>query len=79
MGRYMPRAVGPILYTKTCLLTHTPDTDFVIDHLPGHPDCVIAIGAAHAYKFAAVIGQTLSELLIDGKTEKTLAPSGSIA
>lgn len=72
MARHLPGAVGPVLYTKTCLLTHTPDADFVIDRVPGHPDVVAAVGAAHAFKFASVIGQTLSELLIDGRTDKEI-------
>ncbi|PSJ65167.1 N-methyl-L-tryptophan oxidase [Kumtagia ephedrae] len=65
---HIPRAAGPVLYTKTCLLTHTPDADFVLDRIPGHPNCVCAVGATHAFKFASVIGRTLSELLIDGQT-----------
>ena len=65
---YIPGAFGPYLYTKTCLLTHTPDVDFVIDAVPGHPGCFVAVGAAHAYKFASVIGKTLSELATDGST-----------
>lgn len=72
MARHMPRALGPILYTKTCILTHTPDVDFVIDHVPGHPDCAIAVGAAHAYKFASVIGRILSELVIGGQTRSDI-------
>ncbi|MBL8581092.1 MAG: N-methyl-L-tryptophan oxidase [Rhizobiaceae bacterium] len=65
---HIPRAAGPVLYTKTCLLTHTPDADFVLDRIPGHPNCVCAVGATHAFKFASVIGRTLSELLVDGST-----------
>jgi sarcosine oxidase len=72
MQRHLPRAVGPVLYTKTCLLTHTPDVDFVLDTLPGRPGCAVAIGAGHAYKFASVIGRTLSELLIDGATDQDI-------
>jgi sarcosine oxidase len=65
---HIPTAAGPVLYTKTCLLTHTPDADFVLDRIPGHPNCVCVVGATHAFKFASVIGRTLSELLIDGQT-----------
>ncbi len=72
LQQHIPRAVGPLLYTKTCLLTHTPDIDFVLDRLPGHPDCCVVVGATHAFKFASVIGQTLSELLVDGSTDKRI-------
>lgn len=72
MEKHIPRGVGPLLYTKTCLMTHTPDIDFVIDRVPGHPNCVVTVGAGHAFKFASVIGQTLSELLINGETDKDI-------
>jgi sarcosine oxidase len=68
MRRYLPAALGPIIYTKTCLYTLTPDRDFVIDAVPGHPNCWLAIGAGHAFKFASVIGRILSELALDGAT-----------
>jgi sarcosine oxidase len=54
--------------TKTCLYTLTPDRDFVIDRLPEAPGVIVALGAAHAYKFAALFGVLLAELaLADGK------------
>lgn len=68
LENHIPRATGPTLYTKTCLLTHTPDGDFVLDRIPGHPNCVCTVGATHAFKFASVIGKTLAELLVDGST-----------
>ncbi len=71
--RYLPTALGPLLYTKTCLYTLTPDRDFVIDRIPGHDNVVIAIGAGHAFKFASVIGRILSELALDGTTPSDLS------
>jgi sarcosine oxidase len=71
---YLPEAFGPVIYTKTCLYTMPPDRDFVIDTLPGYPNCFIAIGAGHAFKFASVIGKTLSELAVDGATPADLEP-----
>jgi sarcosine oxidase len=73
---HLPRALGPVLYTKTCLYTLTPDRDFVIDRIPGHPDVCIAIGAGHAFKFASVIGRILSELSLDGATPSDLSAFG---
>jgi sarcosine oxidase len=67
VAEHIPRAYGPILYTKTCLLTHTIDGDFVLDRIPGHPNCICAVGATHAFKFASLFGRTLTELLVDGK------------
>jgi len=61
----MPGAVGSALATKTCLYTLTPDRDFVLDRLPGHPGVIVALGAAHAYKFAALFGSILADLALD--------------
>ncbi len=74
LDRYIPKALGPIIYTKTCLYTLTPDRDFVIDTVPGHPEATIAIGGGHGFKFASLVGRILSELAIDGRTEHDLSP-----
>jgi sarcosine oxidase len=68
LSRYIPGALGPIIHTKTCLYTLTPDRDFVIDTVPGHENVVVAIGAGHAFKFASQIGRLLSELALEGKS-----------
>jgi monomeric sarcosine oxidase len=69
---FLPDAYGSILYTKTCLYTLTPDRDFVIDKVPGHPNCFVAIGAGHAFKYSSVIGKILSELAIDNSSKSDL-------
>ena len=74
LGRYIPSALGPIIYTKSCLYTLTPDRDFVIDAVAGYPTALVAIGGGHGYKFASLIGRTLSELAVDGRTESDIEP-----
>ena len=74
LTKYLPTALGPEIYTKTCLYTLTPDRDFVIDSVPETDGVFVAIGAGHAFKFASVIGKTLSELAIDGRTDVDLSP-----
>lgn len=64
--RHIPGFAGPELYTKTCLYTVPPDQNFVLDTLPTDPRVVVAVGAGHAYKFAALIGIILAELACDG-------------
>ena len=59
---------------KTCLYTLTPDRDFVIDAVPGHPNILVALGAAHAFKFASLIGRTLAELATERSTAVDLTP-----
>jgi sarcosine oxidase len=74
LAKYLPSALGPEIYTRTCLYTLTPDRDFVIDGVPEADGAFVAIGAGHAFKFASVIGKTLSELAIDGCTDVDLRP-----
>ena len=74
LARYIPGALGPIIYTKTCLYTLTPDRDFVIDTMPGYDNVVVAIGAGHAFKFASQIGRLLAELTLSGTSTVDLAP-----
>jgi sarcosine oxidase len=64
VGRHLPRFGGPELYTRTCLYTVPPDQNFVLDTLPEHPQISVAVGAGHAFKFAALIGQLLAELAL---------------
>ena len=33
--------------------------------MPEHPGIVVALGAAHAYKFAALFGRLLADLALD--------------
>jgi sarcosine oxidase len=70
----LPGMSASIRRIKTCLYTLTPDRDFVIDSVPGHPNILVALGAAHAFKFASLIGRTLSELATDRSPSVDLAP-----
>jgi sarcosine oxidase len=77
LARHLPGAAGVPLQTKTCLYTLTPDRDFVVDRVPGHPGIVVSLGAAHAYKFAALFGSWLADLALDrerGNPPAALAP-----
>jgi sarcosine oxidase len=68
----IPSALGPIIYTKSCLYTLMPDRDFVLDQVPGHPEVHVALGGGHGFKFASLIGKILAELAVDGRTEHQL-------
>jgi len=74
MRRHLPTARGPVVSTKTCMYTMPPDRDFVIDTLPDYPQVSLALGAAHGFKFASIIGRILSELALDGATAYNIAP-----
>jgi N-methyl-L-tryptophan oxidase len=44
-----------------------PDRDLVIGPLPGHDEVLLALGAAHGFKFASVMGELIAGL-VQGKT-----------
>ena len=54
MERHLPGAVGPPIYTKTCLYTLTPDRDFVVDRLPDHPN--VLVGARRGARVQVRVG-----------------------
>ncbi len=66
LRRRVPGALGPELFSRTCIYDMTPDRDFVLDRLPGHPRITVGFGAAHAAKFAALIGEILTEVALEG-------------
>jgi len=74
LAKHIPTALGPVITTKTCLYTMPPDRDFVIDCLPGHPHVLVALGAAHGFKFASLFGKILGELAIEGSTRSHIEP-----
>lgn len=52
---------------------NTLDGDFIVDRLPDAPNAVVAAGfSGHGFKFAPLIGQSIAELLIGGKSELNL-------
>jgi sarcosine oxidase len=68
LARYLPSALGPVITTRTCLYTLTPDRDFVLDSLSGYSNVFMALGAGHGFKFASLFGKILGELALDGQT-----------
>jgi sarcosine oxidase len=68
LATYLPDAIGPPILTRTCLYTLTPDRDFVVDRVPEAPGVLVALGAAHGFKYASVLGRVLAELALDGTT-----------
>ena len=58
-----------VVYSKTCTYSMTPDTDFVIDCLPGRENAIVAAGfSGHGFKFGILIGQILAGLATRGAT-----------
>ncbi len=68
LAQRLPGALGPPIYTKTCLYTLTPDRDFVVDRVPEAPGVIVGLGAGHGFKYASVLGRVLVELALDGSS-----------
>ena len=67
--RYFPDADGPTMAMKACMFTNSPDEHFIIDRLPDTPQVAVAAGfSGHGFKFASVIGEIMTELVVDGAT-----------
>jgi sarcosine oxidase len=67
--KYLPTGIGRELYSKSCVYDMPPDRDFIVDAMPGHPDIILGLGAGHAAKFSGLLGEILSALVVEGKTE----------
>jgi sarcosine oxidase len=68
--RHMPLADGPLVNTKVCLYTNTPDDAFVIDRHPAAPGVAYASACSgHGFKHAPLIGAILADLVIAGTTD----------
>jgi sarcosine oxidase len=66
---FIPDANGPKVAAKTCLYTMTPDEDFVLGPLPGHPGIIVASPCSgHGFKFSPAIGEILADLATKDET-----------
>lgn len=56
-----------------CWYDNTPDEDFIMDRLPDAPNAFVAAGfSGHGFKFAPVVGKSMAELVVGGKSELNL-------
>ncbi|MQG19384.1 MAG: N-methyl-L-tryptophan oxidase [SAR202 cluster bacterium] len=70
MDKYFQSTSTEPLFSQVCIFTNTPDSHFVLDYLPGNDNVFIASGfSGHGFKFASVIGELISDLIVDGGTE----------
>ncbi|KAK1144155.1 hypothetical protein N8T08_005817 [Aspergillus melleus] len=76
MKGFIPDEGRQPLRTITCQYTITPDRQFIISPLKRHPDVILGLGAAHAFKFAPAFGRALAELAVDGKTKEDISKFG---
>ena len=75
LSRAIPDANGPRVDAAICMYTNTADGNFVIDRLPENERVVIVSACSgHGFKFAPAIGETVSDLIVDGSTRFDLTP-----
>lgn len=70
----LPGVDGPALKHLRCVYDMPPDREFILDFVPGHPNIALVNGAGHAGKFAALIGEIVAELLLEGGSSRDLSP-----
>ncbi|MBM7599250.1 N-methyl-L-tryptophan oxidase [Virgibacillus halotolerans] len=67
--KFIPKATKKFKCGKACMITNTPDKNFIIDIHPKLTNVIIAAGfSGHGFKYSSVIGEILSQLVIDGHT-----------
>ena len=76
LGR-LPGITNACDEAASCLYTTTPDSNFVIDFYPGHPQVIIASPCSgHGFKHSAAIGEVLAELVSRGKSKIDISSFG---
>lgn len=74
LREHVPGALGPEVYSKTCVYDMPPDRDFILDVAPAHPRVIVGMGAGHVAKFASLAGQILAELATTGHSRYPIGP-----
>ena len=68
--RWFPGLQRPSVRHAICLYSLTPDGHFIVDRHPRHPQIAIVAGlSGHGFKFTAVLGEVLADLVTKGETE----------
>jgi len=75
VGSLLPGS-GEVVRSLRCQYTLTPDRDFVLAAVPGHPSVVVGLGSAHGFKFAPTIGRILADLATTGTTSSDVSAFG---
>jgi sarcosine oxidase len=75
VSKHLPGLSNECIKALPCLYTVTPDSRFVIDSHPEHPQIIIASPCSgHGFKHSAAIGEALAELASEGRTRFDLTP-----
>ncbi len=68
-------ADAPIREAAICLYTNTPDSHFLIDRHPNHPQVLLSSPCSgHGFKFASAVGEDQAQMIVDGASKLDLSP-----
>lgn len=72
--KFLPDGYESLNASKTCMYTNSTDDNFIIDFDPHEEkNVVFATGfSGHGFKFASVVGEVLSDLAMEGKTNQPI-------
>ena len=63
---YLPSLTGRCLESVVCMYTNTPDSHFLIDRHPSHPQILLVSPCSgHGFKFSAAIGEVVADLAMN--------------
>src|SRR5262249_23698999 len=66
LERGIAAASGRVTHAKICLYTMTPDTDFIVDRLPGEPRVMFIGGlSGHGFKFTVLLGKVAAQWVLE--------------
>lgn len=75
MGIFLREVDGACIRLQGCIVTHTPDRDFIIDSLPDHPQVhVVSMCSGHGFKFSAVSGEIIADRVLGNRDRFDLSP-----
>ena len=61
LAQYLTGTAG-LDFGAACTYDVSPDEDFIIDQLPGHPQVKLVTGlSGHGFKFASFLGKVLAD------------------
>ena len=71
---YMPALSDRCLESVVCMYTNTPDSHFLIDRHPQHPQILLVSPCSgHGFKFSAAIGEVVADLVVDRRSKFDLS------
>lgn len=73
--RRIPALTQPVMKSAMCLYAVTPDSDFIVDRLPGTEQVlVVSACSGHGFKHSAALGENVAQLVTGQAVTRDLTP-----